>query len=45
MIIKENNIKSIFDSQHKNLIFLVYGPNEGMIRKIINLSNIICRNY
>jgi len=45
MIIKENNIKSIFDSQHKNLIFLVYGPNEGMIRNIVkSLSSIFQNN-
>jgi len=45
MIVKENDIKSIFNSQHKNLIFLVYGPNEGMIRNIVkSLSSIFQNN-
>ncbi len=45
MIIKENSIKSVFNNQNKNLIFLVYGPNEGLIRSIIqSLSTIFKDN-
>tara|TARA_B100000686_G_scaffold272127_1_gene289113 strand:+ start:1337 stop:2362 length:1026 start_codon:yes stop_codon:yes gene_type:complete len=45
MILKESNIKSIFDNQNKNLIFLVYGPNEGLVRNIIqSLSSIFKTN-
>ena len=41
MILKEHSIKSVFNNQNKNLIFLVYGPNEGLIRNTIqSLSTI-----
>ena len=35
MILKEYNIKTTINNQNKNLIFLVYGPNEGLNRNII----------
>ena len=44
MILKESNIKSIFDNQNKNLIFLVYGPNEGLVRNIIQSLSSIFKN-
>ena len=44
MIVKEKNIKSFFDHQHKNLIFLVYGPNEGLVRNIVRSLSSIFKN-
>ena len=44
MILKEHNIKSVFSNQNKNLIFLVYGPNEGLVRNIIQSLSSIFKN-
>tara|TARA_B100000029_G_scaffold300120_1_gene293081 strand:- start:3 stop:1028 length:1026 start_codon:yes stop_codon:yes gene_type:complete len=44
MILKEHNIKSAFNHQNKNLIFLVYGPNEGLVRNIIQSLSLIFKN-
>ncbi len=44
MILKEQNIKSVFNNSYKNLIFLVYGPNEGLVRNIIQSLSSIFKN-
>ena len=44
MILKEHNIKSVFNNQNKNLIFLVYGPNEGLVRNVIQSVSSIFKN-
>ena len=44
MILKEHDIKSAFNKQNKNLIFLVYGPNEGLVRNIIQSLSQIYQN-
>ena len=39
MIIKSHQIKNIIHKNHKFFVFLIYGPNEGLIREtIINIK-------
>ena len=40
MILKEHEIKGVFNDQNTNMIFLVYGPNEGLIRNIVSTTNL-----
>ena len=44
MILKEHNIQNVFNNQTKNLIFLVYGPNEGLVRNISQSLSSIFKN-
>ena len=44
MILKEHSIQSVFNNQTKNLIFLVYGPNEGLVRNIIQSLSSMFKN-
>tara|TARA_B100001250_G_scaffold394123_1_gene397610 strand:- start:2166 stop:3191 length:1026 start_codon:yes stop_codon:yes gene_type:complete len=44
VILKEHNIKGVFNNHNKNLIFLVYGPNEGLVRNIIQSLSSIFKN-
>ena len=44
MILKESTIKDIFANKNKNLIFLVYGPNEGLVRNIIQTLSTTFKN-
>ena len=44
MILKENIIKDILSNKNKNLIFLVYGPNEGLVRNIIQTLSTMFKN-
>ena len=44
MILKESIIKDIFANKNKNLIFLVYGPNEGLVRNIIQTLSTTFKN-
>ena len=44
MILKEHSIQGVFNNQNKNLIFLVYGPNEGLVRNIIQSLSSIFKN-
>ena len=43
MILKEREIKSVFNDQNTNMIFLVYGPNEGLIRDIVQKLSVFFR--
>ena len=44
MILKESTIKDIFANKNRNLIFLVYGPNEGLVRNIIQTLSTTFKN-
>ena len=44
MILKEHSIQGVFNNQNKNLVFLVYGPNEGLVRNIIQSLSSIFKN-
>ena len=43
MILKEHEIKGVFNDQNTNMIFLVYGPNEGLIRNIVQKISVFFR--
>ena len=43
MILKEHEIKGVFNDQNTNMIFLVYGPNEGLIRNIVQKLSVFFR--
>ena len=44
MILKEHEINKIIQDKYDNLIFLVYGPNEGLVRSIIQSLSSIFKN-